>query len=109
MGRTFQHSSLFDELTARENVAIAVQRKLGHAPNPVRQVGRFPDVAERSEELLGPGGLADLGDVDAGLAVVRPPAPARDRAGACDRADGCCSWTSRRRGCHATRRSGSEA
>ena len=33
IGRTFQHSSLFDELTARENVAVAVQRKLGHARN----------------------------------------------------------------------------
>jgi branched-chain amino acid transport system ATP-binding protein len=66
MGRTFQHSSLFDELTARENIAIAVQRKLGHAPNPVMPATRFPDVAERSDELLGLVGLAELGDVDAG-------------------------------------------
>ena len=27
MGRTFQHSSLFDGMTARENVAVAAQRK----------------------------------------------------------------------------------
>jgi branched-chain amino acid transport system ATP-binding protein len=66
MGRTFQHSSLFDELTARENVAIAVQRKLGHAPNPVLPTGRFSDVDERSEELLELVGLADLGGVEAG-------------------------------------------
>ena len=66
MGRTFQHSSLFDELTARENVAIAVQRKLGHATNPVLPIARFPDVEARSEELLGLVGLAELGDVDAG-------------------------------------------
>src|SRR5262249_55148445 len=66
MGRTFQHSSLFDELTARENVAIAVQRKLGHAPNPVIPKGRFRDVEARAEELLGLVGLADLGDAGAG-------------------------------------------
>jgi branched-chain amino acid transport system ATP-binding protein len=66
LGRTFQHSSLFDELTARENVAIAVQRKLGHAPNPVLSTTRFPDVGVRSEELLGLVGLEGLGDVDAG-------------------------------------------
>lgn len=66
MGRTFQHSSLFDELTARENVAIAVQRKLGHATNPVVPTRRFSDVEARSDELLGLVGLADLGGVDAG-------------------------------------------
>src|SRR5262249_26469499 len=52
MGRTFQHSSLFDGLTARENVAVAAQRKLGHAPNAVLPTGRFRDVDARSEELL---------------------------------------------------------
>jgi branched-chain amino acid transport system ATP-binding protein len=66
LGRTFQHSSLFDELTARENVAIAVQRKLGHASNAVLPTTRFPDVGVRSEELLGLVGLGGLGDVDAG-------------------------------------------
>src|SRR5262249_10174868 len=66
MGRTFQHSSLFDELTARENVAIAVQRKLGHAPNPGIPKGRFRDVEAQPEELLGLVGLADLGDAGAG-------------------------------------------
>jgi branched-chain amino acid transport system ATP-binding protein len=66
MGRTFQHSSLFDELTARENVAVAAQRKLGHALNVVRPATRFRDVDERSKELLELVGLADLGDVVAG-------------------------------------------
>jgi len=66
MGRTFQHSSLFDELSARENVALAVQRRLGHARNAVLPTARFPDVEARSEELLGQVGLADRGDVDAG-------------------------------------------
>jgi branched-chain amino acid transport system ATP-binding protein len=66
IGRTFQHSSLFDELTARENVAMAVQRKLGHARNPVRPTTRFRDVEARSDALLALVGLADLDDVDAG-------------------------------------------
>jgi branched-chain amino acid transport system ATP-binding protein len=66
VGRTFQHSSLFDELTARENVAVAVQRKLGHARNAVLPVGRFRDVDDRSEELLELVGLTGLGETDAG-------------------------------------------
>jgi branched-chain amino acid transport system ATP-binding protein len=66
MGRTFQHSSLFDGLTARENVAVAVQRKLGHARNLFVPTGRFVDVAERSEALLALVGLDDVGDAQAG-------------------------------------------
>jgi len=66
MGRTFQHSSLFDELSARENVAMSVQRKLGHAGNPVLPVSRFRDVDARSEELLELVGLGGLGDAEAG-------------------------------------------
>jgi len=66
MGRTFQHSSLFDGITARENVAMAVQRKLGHARNVVRPVSRLRDVAARSAELLALVGLTDVGNVEAG-------------------------------------------
>jgi branched-chain amino acid transport system ATP-binding protein len=66
MGRTFQHSSLFDELTACENVAMSVQQKLGHATNPVLPTARFPDVEARSEELLELVGLTELGSIEAG-------------------------------------------
>jgi branched-chain amino acid transport system ATP-binding protein len=66
MGRTFQHSSLFDELTARENVAMSVQRQLGHAGNAMLPTARFPDVESRSEELLGLVGLTDLAAIEAG-------------------------------------------
>jgi branched-chain amino acid transport system ATP-binding protein len=66
MGRTFQHSSLFDGLSARENVAMAVQRTLGHSRNAVLPATRFGDVEARSQELLALAGLADLGDVGAG-------------------------------------------
>ena len=66
MGRTFQHSSLFDGLTARENVAIAAQRQLGHARNLVFPTARYTDVASRSDELLALVGLDDLGDAEVG-------------------------------------------
>jgi branched-chain amino acid transport system ATP-binding protein len=66
MGRTFQHSSLFDGLVARENVAIAAQRKLGHARNLFVPTARYADVDARSEALLALVGLADLGDVEVG-------------------------------------------
>jgi branched-chain amino acid transport system ATP-binding protein len=66
MGRTFQHSSLFDALTARENVAVAAQQRLGHAWNPVVPAPRFADVGARAEELLARVGLTDVADVEAG-------------------------------------------
>jgi branched-chain amino acid transport system ATP-binding protein len=66
MGRTFQHSSLFDGLPARENVAIAAQRKLGHARKLFVPTGRYADVDGRSDELLALVGLGDLGDAEVG-------------------------------------------
>jgi branched-chain amino acid transport system ATP-binding protein len=64
LGRTFQHSSLFDGMTARENVALAVQRTLGHARQALLPASRFADVDERVQSLLDVVGLADLADVD---------------------------------------------
>ena len=61
MSRTFQHSSLFGNLTARENVAIAVQRRQGHARNLLRPARSYEDVEQRSSELLAQTGLAELG------------------------------------------------
>jgi branched-chain amino acid transport system ATP-binding protein len=66
MGRTFQHSSLFEGLTARENVAVAAQRTLGHARNLVVPAARYADVGARSDELLALVGLGDLGDAEVG-------------------------------------------
>jgi branched-chain amino acid transport system ATP-binding protein len=63
MGRTFQHSSLFDGLTARENVAMAAQQKRGYARKPFAPVSRFRDADERGSELLelvGLGGFDEL-------------------------------------------------
>ena len=79
MGRTFQHSSLFDGLTARENVAIAVQRKLGHARNAVLPATRFRDVEARSRGAARAGRPRRPRRRRRRLAVVRPPPPARDR------------------------------
>jgi branched-chain amino acid transport system ATP-binding protein len=66
MGRTFQRSSLFDSLSAFENVALAVQRELGHARSLVRPAGRFPDVTERALELLELVGLEERVGLPAG-------------------------------------------
>jgi branched-chain amino acid transport system ATP-binding protein len=66
MGRTFQHSSLFDGLSARENVAIAAQRKLGHARNLFVPTARYADVDGRSDELLALVGLGDVGEAGVG-------------------------------------------
>jgi branched-chain amino acid transport system ATP-binding protein len=52
LGRTFQHSSLFDGMTVHENVAVAAQRTLGHARQAVLPVSRYRDVDVRSGELL---------------------------------------------------------
>jgi branched-chain amino acid transport system ATP-binding protein len=52
MSRTFQQSSLFEGLSARDNMAIAVQQQLGHARNVVRPARRYRDVRERSAQLL---------------------------------------------------------
>src|SRR5262249_59776514 len=52
LGRTFQHSSLFDGLSAHENVALAVQRRLGVARNALPPTSRFREGDERSERPL---------------------------------------------------------
>jgi branched-chain amino acid transport system ATP-binding protein len=65
MGRTFQHSSLFDGMSAHENVALAAQRTLGHARQTLLPASRYRDVDDRAIELLALVGLADSGAVDA--------------------------------------------
>jgi len=65
MSRTFQQSSLFEGLSAFENIAIAVQRRRGYARGLVRPAGSYGDVNERSAELLAQVGLEELSDVPA--------------------------------------------
>ena len=66
LGRTFQTSSLFPQLTVRENVRIAAQVALGGSLSPFR----FPGAADRAtrdaEAHLGEVGLGDMLGVPAG-------------------------------------------
>ncbi|MEQ6901645.1 ABC transporter ATP-binding protein [Nocardioides sp. YIM 152588] len=66
LGRTFQSSSLFPQLTVRENVRIAAQVALGGSLSPFR----FPRPGDRAtreaEEHLAEVGLADRLDLPAG-------------------------------------------
>jgi branched-chain amino acid transport system ATP-binding protein len=66
MSRTFQQSSLFEGLTAFENIATAVQRRRGYARSLVRPARTYGDVNERSDELLAQVGLGELGPVPVG-------------------------------------------
>jgi branched-chain amino acid transport system ATP-binding protein len=66
IGRTFQQSSLFDGLTAFENVALTVQKTLGHGWDLVRPVSWHRDVDDRTRELLALVDLAALAHTDAG-------------------------------------------
>jgi branched-chain amino acid transport system ATP-binding protein len=66
MGRTFQQSSLFDGLSARENVAMAVQQQRGFARNALAPRSRYRDIDKRASELLALVGLAGFDDRLAG-------------------------------------------
>jgi branched-chain amino acid transport system ATP-binding protein len=66
IGRTFQQSSLFDGLTAFENVALTVQQQRGHAWDLVRPARWHRDVDDRTRQLLGLVGLEDGAQVAAG-------------------------------------------
>ena len=65
IGRTFQQSSLFDGLTTRENVTLAVQQRRGHAHGLIRPAHTYGDVARRTDELLRLTGLEDVAEMPA--------------------------------------------
>jgi branched-chain amino acid transport system ATP-binding protein len=66
MSRTFQHSSLFEAMSAVENVATAVQRRRGHARNLFRPASSFADVNERAVDLHAEVGLVELAGTPVG-------------------------------------------
>jgi branched-chain amino acid transport system ATP-binding protein len=66
IAKTFQHSNLFDGLSALDNVAIAVQRHAGVSASPWRPARKHADVTERAETLLEQVGLADRRAANAG-------------------------------------------
>ena len=87
MGRTFQHSSLFDGLTARENVAIAAQRSSVTRATSSCRPRRY---ARRRRTLGGAARARRPGRPRrrrGRVALLRPPPPARGRARPRDRAD----------------------
>ncbi|HYG68599.1 MAG TPA: ABC transporter ATP-binding protein [Anaeromyxobacteraceae bacterium] len=67
--RSFQMSAVFPELTARENVRVALQRKLASSFAFWRSERTLETLDARANELLAAVGLEDLGDV---LAVELP-------------------------------------
>jgi branched-chain amino acid transport system ATP-binding protein len=60
LARTFQHSSLFPGLTVRENMAIAVQRRLGTWGRVFRSAHRDRGVLDEAGEWLERLGLAEV-------------------------------------------------
>jgi len=66
LGRTFQTSSLFPQLTVRENVRIAVQATERGSYSLLRFPRKTDAASIRAEELLGSVGLGDRLDARAG-------------------------------------------
>lgn len=73
--RSFQISAVFPHMTARENVRVALQRKLGTSFHFWRPVSSLNQLNERADELLDMVGLSKFSD-----AVVGDMAYGRKRA-----------------------------
>ncbi len=59
VSKTFQHSNLFDGLSALDNVCVAVQQHEGVSASPWRPARRYTAVTEHAEALLDQVGLGD--------------------------------------------------
>jgi branched-chain amino acid transport system ATP-binding protein len=66
MARTFQITEIFPELSVADNIRVAVEVASGHRLRPWLGGQMRAEVADRIDELLGLGGLADKSDVRAG-------------------------------------------
>ena len=73
--RSFQISAVFPQMTARENVRVALQRKLGTSFHIWRPLSSLNQLNDRAEELLDMVGLSKFSD-----AVVGDMAYGRKRA-----------------------------
>lgn len=60
--RTFQISSVFDDMTVYENVAIAVQATEGHSFRFFTPADRYPGIRSKVMEYLDMTGLSDIAD-----------------------------------------------
>jgi branched-chain amino acid transport system ATP-binding protein len=67
LGRTFQTSSVFPGLTARENVRLAAQARLGAATSPFRFPRPSDDATSVADERLEEVGLAHHATTTAGV------------------------------------------
>jgi branched-chain amino acid transport system ATP-binding protein len=65
LARSFQISAVFPHLTTRENVRVALQRKLGNSFHFWRSERVLAELNERARELLSAVGLADLAELPA--------------------------------------------
>jgi branched-chain amino acid transport system ATP-binding protein len=64
--RSFQISAVFAHLSVRDNVRVALQRKLGNSFHFWRSGSVLDQLRERADALLDAVGLAGFGDVSAG-------------------------------------------
>ncbi|HEV2098069.1 MAG TPA: ABC transporter ATP-binding protein [Stellaceae bacterium] len=64
--RSFQISAVFAHLSVRDNVRVALQRKLGNSFHFWRSGRALDRLSERADALLDAVGLAGFGDVSAG-------------------------------------------
>jgi branched-chain amino acid transport system ATP-binding protein len=65
MARSFQITSIFPELTAYENVRIAVQSRLRASYNFLASIGGLKGVDRKAEQVLEQVGLADVANLKA--------------------------------------------
>ncbi len=65
IGRSFQITSIFPELTALQNVCLAVQVRAGHSFSFFRPARSFPEITDAAAELLGRVGLSECADEEA--------------------------------------------
>ncbi len=61
LARTFQISSIFDDMTVFENVAVSVQATKGHSFRFFKNAGAYSDIRKKAWEYLEITGLADIG------------------------------------------------
>jgi len=62
LGRTFQITNLFQEMTVLENVLLATTAETGDSRSYLRRLESLPESRRKAEEHLGALGLADLAE-----------------------------------------------
>lgn len=60
LSRTFQISSIFDDMTVFENVALSVQATKGHSFRFFKNAGAYSDIRKKAWEYLEITGLTDI-------------------------------------------------